>query len=204
MYPRKYGYGNKKIEFYYDELIRLQNYLEKKVPVRIWYSNAPYSLCGFYHLCSILKEYESEIRVVELPKYTVYPNSIVAYQNWGEISVENFPQYLIHERKLSIKEINMYSSLWNELKEDNSLLRAVVNGEVIGVFEDFYDFLIWKNLTKEPIQEARLIGKILIKNQISIDDLWFAKRIDFYIEQGKIKVVKKSKNKYARSICLSN
>ncbi|MFR5027465.1 MAG: DUF1835 domain-containing protein [Coprococcus sp.] len=27
-------------------------------PVRIWYSDAPYSRCGFYHVCSILKNYQ--------------------------------------------------------------------------------------------------------------------------------------------------
>ena len=36
------------------ELKRLETYLGQGASVRIWYSNAPYSLCGLYHLCSIL------------------------------------------------------------------------------------------------------------------------------------------------------
>ena len=62
---------------------------------------------------------------------------------------------------------------------------------------------VWKQLTKEPIKEARLIGNLLGKNQISISDLWYAKRIDYFIEQGKVAVIEDSENKYARMICLS-
>ena len=42
-------------DIYCSELARLRNDLENGEPIRIWYSDAPYSLCGFYHLCSWLK-----------------------------------------------------------------------------------------------------------------------------------------------------
>ena len=100
------------------------------------------------------------------------------------------------------EEVRMYSSLWNDLVEDNSPLRAVVNGKVLGVPEDFYDFQIWKRLTKKPVKEARLIGDILGYSQISIGDWWYAKRIEHYIQHKKICVVEDSVNKYARMICL--
>ena len=95
------------------------------------------------------------------------------------------------------------SGKWNELREENSPLRASVNGKILSVPEDFYDFLIWKHLTKEPVKEARLIGSLLGKNQISVSDVWYAKRIDHYIEQGRITIVEDSENKYARMICMS-
>lgn len=62
------------------------------------------------------------------------------------------------------------SALWNDLVKDNSPLRAVINGTVLGVPEDFYDFQIWKELTHKPIKEARLIGDILGHSQISVGD----------------------------------
>ena len=107
-----------------------------------------------------------------------------------------------YERELSREEVRMYRALWMELQEDNMPLRAVINGKVMGVGEEFYDFLIWKELSQKPIKEARLIGNILGKYPISIGDWWYAKRIQQFIEQGNIKVMEDSENSYARRICL--
>lgn len=193
----------KMVDRYCDELKRLQNYLEDGESIRIWYSDAPYSICGFYHLCSILQKYENRVQVVKLPQYKVRLNTIVHYQNWGEVAAEEFAGFLSCEKELSRDEIRLYSILWSELRKDNSPLRAVVNGKVLSVPESFYDFLIWDSLTKKPIKEARLIGNILGKNPIGISDLWYAKRIDFFIEQRKITIMEDSENKYARTICLA-
>lgn len=188
---------------YINEMRRLQHYLEEGESVRVWYSDAPYSICGFYSLCGMLRNYENEMRVVKLPEYIIRTNVITSYKNWGEVAAEEFAGFLLYEKKLSKEEVKMNDMLWRELQEENSRLRAVINGKVIGVPEEFYDFLIWKEITKEPVKEARLIGDILGKYQIGIGDWWYAKRIEYYIEKGKIKVVEDSENKYARLICLT-
>lgn len=188
-------------EAYCNEMTRLQDYLADGESIRVWYSDAPYSLCGFYHLCSILQKYDNEVRGVKLPEHKVRSNFITSYTNWGQVAAEEFAGFLPYEKEISREEIRMYASLWSDLREDNSPLRAVVNGKVMGVPESFYDFIIWKSLTKEPIKEARLLGNILGCNQIGIGDWWYAKRIEAFIEQGKIVVVEDAPNKYARIIC---
>lgn len=186
---------------YVRETQRLKEYLEKGETIRIWYSDAAYSACGFYHLCSILSKYENPLRIVKLPEHVVHGNVIISYKNWGEIAAEEFAGFLHCERELRKEEVRMYQSMWNELREDNSPLRASLNGKMVGVPEDFYDFLIWKILTKTPIKEARLIGDILGKYPVNMRDSWYAKRINYFITQGKIKVVEDSENSYARLIC---
>ncbi len=189
-------------EWYQDEeLRRLRRFLEDGESVRIWYSDAPYSRCGFYHLCQILRKYENEIRVVKLPEYIIRENCITVYKNWGEVSAEEFAGFLSEEKKLSRNEIRMFANEWSELASDNSPLRGVINGKVEGVPEDFYDFLIWKRITRKPVKQARLIGDILGYYRLGIGDWWYAKRIEHYIRQGKIRVVEDSENKYARMIC---
>ncbi len=189
-------------EWYQDEeLRRLRRFLEDGESVRIWYSDAPYSRCGFYHLCQILRKYENEIRVVKLPEYIIRENCITVYKNWGEVSAEEFAGVLSEEKKLSRNEIRMFANEWSELASDNSPLRGVINGKVEGVPEDFYDFLIWKRITRKPVKQARLIGDILGYYRLGIGDWWYAKRIEHYIRQGKIRVVEDSENKYARMIC---
>lgn len=188
-------------EVYIKELQRLKNYLEDGEAIRVWYSDAPYSKCGLYSLCQILREYGNEISVVKLPEYIVRDTCIASYQNWGEVSAEEFAGFLSYEKTLAKEEICRYAMMWSELVEDNSPLRAVVNGKVLGVPEDFYDFLIWKWLKDMPVKEARLIGNILGHTQLGVGDWWYARRIDHYMNQGKIRVVENSGNKYARVIC---
>lgn len=189
-------------EVYSNELLRLKKYLEDGEAIRIWYSDAPYSRCGFYNLCQMLKNYKNKVHIVKLPEHIVRKANIISYKNWGEVSPEEFAGLLSHERMLTKEEVYMYSLLWIELVEDNSPLRAMINGRVTGVPEDFYDFLIWKRLGCKPIKEARLIGDILGYFQMGVGDWWYARRIEHYIKQGKIKVMEDSENKYARVICL--
>ena len=103
-------------DVYCNELKRLQEFLEKGESVRIWYSNAPYSICGFYHLCSLLQDYENETFVVRLPEYEVrQDNTIVSYSHWGEVAPEVFGRYLSYEKRLSKIELKMYAWNWAEL-----------------------------------------------------------------------------------------
>ena len=188
---------------YVNELYRLKRFLDSGESVRIWYSDAPYSRCGLYSLCHILKDYENKISAVKLPEYIVWDTNIVSYQSWNEVSAEEFAGFLPHERSLSGEEVRMYNTLWGILAEENSPLRAIVNSRLLSVPEDFYDFLIWERLTGAPLKEARLIGDILGQSQLGVGDWWYARRIEHYIRQGKIRVVEDSKSTYARTICLN-
>lgn len=191
-------------EVYLNELLRLKEYLENGETIRVWYSDTPYSICGFYSLCQILQKYKNEIHIVKLPEYMVRKTSIISYRNWGEVSAEEFAEFLTYESVMTKEEVRMYAQLWTELTEDNSPLRAMINGKVTGVSEDFYDFLIWKRLTRKPIKEARLIGDILGCFKIGMGDWWFARRIEHFIQQDKIKVINDFENKYARVICIAD
>ena len=157
----------------------------------------------FSHLCHILEAYDNEVWTVRLPEYVENEKRILFLENWGNISAEEFAGFLPDSRKLSAEEIHFYGKLWADLVRDNSPLRAMVNGNVIGVPEDFYDFHIWKVLCEQPVKEARVIGEILGRYRVNVSDWWYAKRIDYYIQQKKIRVVEDSKWRYARSIALT-
>lgn len=185
---------------YVKELERLKTYIESGESIRIWYSKSPYSICGLYFLCHWMKQYTNEIYFIELPRYRISKDRIISYQNWGEVSAEEFSYFLQYQKKISLNERKLYAQNWIELIEDNSPLRVILNNQVVGVPEDFYDFLIWKRLTEKPIKQARLIGDILVHYQIGIGDWWYAKRIQYYIDNEVIEIVQDSGNKYARLI----
>ena len=194
------------IDIYMQELKRLKTYLEAGESIRIWYSNAPYSQCGLYYVCHVLchvwHKYQDKVHVVRLPEYVVKERLTFSYQNWGEVAPEEFIEFLPDEKKLLQNEVNGYAILWSELVTDRSPLRAMVNGKIVGVPEDFYDSFIFKKISKNPTTECRVIGDILGCYPIGIWDWWYAKRIQHYIEKGIIKVVEDSERLYARKICL--
>ncbi len=188
---------------YVNELNRLKDYIDKGEELRIWYCDRPYSLCGFYFLCNFMKGCTNKINVVKLPEHIVRENCTVSYQNWGEVPAKEFSYFLKFEKQLLIEERWMYEIKWSELVNENMPLRVNINGNVIGVTDEFYDFLIWKKLTNKPIKQARLIGDILGNYPVSMWDGWFALRIEKFIKCGKIKLIEDSSEKYARTISLA-
>lgn len=98
-------------DVYAEELQRLYRFLEDGERIRVWYSDAPYSRCGFYHVCRILDKYENEVQAVKMPENIVRGKTITAYSNWGEVAAEEFSAFLPYERKLTKEEIHMYALL---------------------------------------------------------------------------------------------
>ena len=190
------------IRGYFQSYRRFSSLLKDIKEVRIWYSYAPYSLCGFYWICSELEHTDCAVHTVELPHHcTRDGHSLQRFRNWGEISHDQFSIFLSLQKTLTDTERAMYAGVWKDLKEDNSPLRAVINGELTGVPEDFYDFFIRKELTETPVKEARLIGNILGRYPVLQSDLWYASRIERMIQTGEIRVLEDTPKKYARVIC---
>lgn len=184
---------------YLNEIERLKYYASHGENIRLWYSDAPYSLCGFYYVCNLLRENDCKISTVKLPQYMqLSENEIQFYTSWGEIDAGKFYKFLPLEKVLSTCEIRSFASNWVELKEEKSTLRAVVNGKVIGVPEDFYDHIIRTEIPEDEFVMARLIGNILGKHPLGVGDWWYAKRIIKMIEFGELVVVKKQKEIYSQ------
>ena len=49
---------------YARQLRKLNDCLKEREPLRVWYSGAPYSLCGLMWLCSRLEKYKGELWTV--------------------------------------------------------------------------------------------------------------------------------------------
>ena len=55
--------------------------------VRIWYSNAPYSLCGFYDVLWQLRDCNCPVTALEMPRWMPWEDGTVqSCLNWGELS----------------------------------------------------------------------------------------------------------------------
>lgn len=159
-------------------------------PIRIWKSNTPYSTCGFYLVCHMLRNINCNLSVISLPEFRkVSDNEIVTYSHWGEVAPGEFYQFLPLEKQLSLIEKKIVSGYWNDLMEENAPLRAIINGKITSVQEDFYDFIIARNLPDKNFIMSRFIGELLGEYSLGISDSWYALRIDKMIEDNKLVVV---------------
>lgn len=191
---------------YSSELKRLNEYLKKGETLRIWYSSAPYSLCGMMWLCSNIWrfKYKCGVYAVELPKLEIRGDCAVSFSSWDETEPEKFAEFAENQRRLPLPELRKYAFDWERLVAENAPLRAVVSGSVISVPVGFYDFLIRKYMDDKPVRQAVLIGRILGENPLGVGDWWYAMRIEHLIGSGRIKIVEDSDKKYARIICAEN
>ena len=180
-------------QFFQDQrkdMEKLLSAAKEGIPIRIWKSNAPYSDCGFHFVCNLLRSIDCNISVVPLPKYNlISENEIIEYSHWGEVEAGKFYQFLPLEKQLTQIEKRVVSDHWNELTAENAPLRAVLNGKLTSVPENFYDFIITKNLPDNNFIMARFIGKLLGEYSLGISDSWYAFRIDKMIEENKLIVI---------------
>ena len=198
------------LDYLIEGVIKSKKNLEKLISkvtqdekVRIWYSEQPFEYCGLCRLASMIINKVSdltEIFVVKLPKIVKKDNSILNYTGWGEVSSEDFADFLKYQKKLDRMDLKILSFEWAELSANNSPLRALVNGKMRSVSESFYDYYIDKELENFDCEfrECYLIGSLIGKYQLGISEHWFAYRIEKKIEQNKLFVINDSDERYRR------
>lgn len=190
----RFGFTREDLEKFFhnqrEDLDKLMMAANKGTPIRIWKSNAPYSTCGFNYVCHLLRHIDCEIRVISLPEYVVESQSnIVRYSQWGQIPAGKLYQFLPLENQLTPSEKIMFGNQWCDLITENAPLRAIVNGKLISVPEEHYDFIISKYIPNGEFIMARLLGDILGKFDLGVSDSWYALRIEQMIEDKKLILV---------------
>jgi hypothetical protein len=190
----RYDFDNKEQEqFFYNQrkdTEKLLSAAKDGASLRIWKSDAPYSTCGFHFVCNLLRNIDCNISVVSLPRYNpISENEIVEYSHWGEVDAGKFYQFLPNAKQLTQIEKKIVSDHWHDLMVENAPLRSILNGKLISVPENFYDFIIMKNLPDNDFIMAQFIGKLLGEYSIGISDSWYAFRIDKMIDENKLIVV---------------
>lgn len=162
--------------------------------LRMWYSHQPDEICGVYWLINLLKRWELlsiKVVLVDLPEWAMDGSTVIRYNGWGDVEPGRWHNYLGLQTDAPKALIDAIASHWSDLQEENAPLRAVINGRLQSVPENFYDDFILReiDLEKDEFREANLIGRILGKYQLGISDGWLALRIEEMIHTGRLRVV---------------
>lgn len=139
----------------------LRKLAEAGKPFRIWYGSNAMEMSGFYYLCNVLKDYETDVYAVELPQVFTIGDKPKQIASWGMAHTYEFG-YLVENQKLLQKhEIEYRASLWQELVEENAPLRAVISNVLTSVPADFYDGIIMSRFTGTTIHENEWVSEIM-------------------------------------------
>jgi len=162
-------------------------------PVRLWYSDQPDELCGFYWLLARLDGLEScgPVSAVKLPRWDQRDNSVVTYTAWGDVPPGEWSRFLPLEQPVSPTLRRACANRWRELQEENAPLRTVLNGTLAGVPEDFYDSFIRRTLARmeREFNESRLIGEVIGRCQLGIGDGLIHRRIQAMVDAGELEAL---------------
>lgn len=169
--------------------------------VRIWVDRTPASACGLLHAASLLKDTKAAVHVVALPPWRERPDGVVeTYLGWGEVEPERFGHFLSREEPVPPLALGAMAHRWEVLQKENAPLRAVVNGQVRSVGEDFYDDLIRRHIPEGQTKIANIIGNVLGQERPGIGDVWLAERIRWMLSTGELRMVREDREMFYSSV----
>lgn len=162
---------------------------------RLWYSDEPDEMCAFFWLLSRLEslgEARGPVSMVRLPRWEQREDGVLEeHQGWGDVPPEGWRKFLPLEEAASPVFVHAAALRWKELQEENAPLRAVVNGRLVSVPEDFYDSFLRRELARMPeeFREAGFIGSVLSRFRLGIGDGLAANRVEAMIRAGELEAV---------------
>ena len=169
-------------------LAKIQARLRAGESIRIWYSQQSDEMCGLHWVAAQLAAWQIPAGQVVLMRLPDWPDGAEHSTSWGDVAPGQWGRFLALQRQASREGLAEIARAWAALQAENAPLRAVVNGSLRGVPEDFYDPWILREIAAqgETFYEGKLIGAILEKYRLGIGDAWIALRVEAMVRAGKL------------------
>lgn len=168
------------------EILIIKEAITRKDKIRIWTSHYNvYSYLIMLYICNILKNIECDLYVTYSDEYDNTENYI-SPSMMNSKGLENLANL---EHKLSKDDIFKFSSIWEELVNNNSEMRILENGIVKSVSINYYDNMILDKLKSlGSVKVSKLVAMLM--QEIYLIDILYVYFINNLIKNDKIKVVK--------------
>jgi hypothetical protein len=155
-------------------------------PVRVWVCESdPAEMCGLFFVCYLLKDCKVPLSVVNIPSHVEKDNTFLSYHSTGEVAAVDLSGFMKYEESLSNLKRKINASNWCELVHGNARLRATINGRIMGVPEDFYDFALRANFQEDEFMIVKLIGSTLCTVP-GVGDRWLYMRVKAMNKAGEL------------------
>ena len=169
-------------------LARLADTKATGEPVRVWVSDAsPADQCGLCFLCCLMGEAQTPLSVVRAPRQVEREadNCVIEYRGMGDIPAEAMGVLAETAQPLTALQRRFLAGRWSDLVRENAPLRANVNGRLMSVGVDFYDFALRRSLPEDEFVMAKLIG-LALGGLPGVSDRWLFGRVQAMIDAGEL------------------
>jgi len=162
--------------------------------LRVWYSDTPDELCGFYWLMAQLEtlgEACGPVYAVKLPRYEPGEDeTLVTHSGWGEIGPGEWSRYLPLAKPVPPLLRRGCAWRWKQLQQENAPLRGLLNGRLVSLPADAYDSFIRREIAAEApeFEEPMVIGRVL-NRELGIGDALIAERIEVMVQAGELEAL---------------
>lgn len=159
---------------------------------RLWTSAQPDERCGLAWFAHQMKRWgipAEQLWIAELPAAEESGSVRVEYNSWGDVPPENFARLSKAAQRCTSLRLLAENALWCDLMQENSPLRAQINGRLRSVPEDFYDFLLERAIDRQggaAFLQAKVIGEVLGRDRPGVGDGFLALRMEKMIERGAL------------------
>lgn len=163
--------------------------------VRVWTGPGPDDACGLAWLAQTLRPLGLEkvsVTQVVLPDFWEEPDgTVVRWTGWGEMEPWMWGRLAQTGRRLPANVLQDLAGTWQDLQKENAPLRAVVNGRLMSVPEDWYDPFLCREIAARPAESsaAQVVGTVLGKYQLGIGDGELACRLEAMVQGGELQQV---------------
>ncbi len=158
--------------------------------LRVWYSDDPDELCGFYWLMAWLDESGAQgpVETIKLPRLEARPDgTAVSRRGWGDVEPGQWGRFSDLARPVSPETRHGCKLIWDNLRRENAPLRACLNDRLTSVPADFYDCFLRREIARQPeeFDQAQVLGRVL--GQLpGVGDGFLAGRMEAMVRAGEL------------------
>lgn len=161
----------------------------------MWTGPGPDDACGLAWLAHTLRPLGLEkvsVTQVVLPDFWERPDgTVIRWNSWGEMEPWMWGRLAQTGRQLPANVLRGLAGTWQDLQKENAPLRAVVNGRLMSVPEDWYDPFLRREIAARPAEfsAAQVVGTVLGKYQLGIGDGELTCRLEAMVQGGELQQV---------------
>lgn len=191
------------IQQYVENVDILLKKAAKNEPIRIYMETSPADVSGYIFVCHLLDPYDIGLHLIEVPQVLHNPDYTTFFPSLENILYQHLDYLLSLDKEVPYYDVNYYSMIWESIRNENSALRAIVNGQIMSVSDDIYDVMILNRFEKSKL-EVQAIGEIIGIYQQKLNDYFLADRIQKLIEKDQLTVLEDHEHPYNRLLIRTN
>ncbi|WP_165815246.1 DUF3658 domain-containing protein [Levilactobacillus bambusae] len=177
-----------------DDMISQLGHLDDAIDdgrsLRVWISNDPSDLCGYYWLCARLAgNMAGEVFTVNVTRHAMKLMGVYKRNTIGDMSLDELVNQINNVTSVNGLTLRDIKHIWDVLVAENAPLRVNVNGVIISVADSFYDQFVYASVQDTPTKLSAVVELTIEAGPGGMPLWWYLSRIDTLVANQMIEYV---------------